>query len=59
MVVQKTVKASSRAELEAEVEALRAELAKVRRELEVWKARDEERVRRVEKEIGKPAKDLK
>ena len=55
----KPLKSLSRAELEAEVEALRAENAQLRAKFEDMSRREKDRADRLQKEIGTPAKDLK
>ena len=55
----KAVKAMSRAELEAEVEALRADNAKLRAKVDDLVAKDKERVDRMQKAVGTPATTLK
>ncbi len=51
------VKQATRAQLEAEVEALRAENAKLRADVEALYAREAERARRLEQQLGgTPAK---
>ncbi len=54
----KPVKRATRAELEAEVEALRAENAKLRADVEALYAQEKERSKRLEQQIGTPAKTL-
>jgi len=55
----KPVKQATRAELEAEVEALRAENKKLRAEVEAVLAREKERARRLEAELDALQKQLK
>lgn len=55
----KPLKSLSRAELEAEVDALRAENAQLRAKFEDVLKREKDRSDRLQKEIGTPAKDLK
>jgi hypothetical protein len=55
----KPVGKMSRAELEAEVTALRAENKKMKADVEAARGRETERTKRLEKQIGKPASELK
>jgi hypothetical protein len=55
----KSVKAMSRPELEAEVEALRADNAKLKARVDELLAKEKERVQRMEKAVGQPASTLK
>lgn len=56
----KSVKQMSRAELEAEVENLRADNAKLRQQNESLLAQEKARAERLQKSLGSPAaKDLK
>jgi hypothetical protein len=56
---EKPVAKMSRAELEAEVTALRAENKKVKLEFEAALAKERDRAKRLEKQIGQPAAELK
>lgn len=58
-VAPKLIKQATRAELEAEVEQLRAENQKLRAELEAVLAREKERARRLELELNALQKKLK
>ena len=55
----KAVKQMSRAELETEVEALRADNAKLRARVDEMLAKDKERTDRMQKAVGTPATTLK
>lgn len=57
--VEKPVAKMSRAELEAEVTALRAENKKVKAEYEAAMVKEKDRAKRLQKEIGQPASELK
>ena len=56
---EKPVAKMSRAELEAEVTALRAENKKVKADFEAVLVKERERAKRLQKEIGQPASELK
>ena len=58
-VAQKAVKAMSRAELESEVEALRADNAKLKGKVDELLAKEKDRAQRMEKAVGQPATTLK
>lgn len=58
-VAPKAVKQMSRAELEAEVEALRADNAKLRAKVDEMASKDKERADRMQKAVGTPATTLK
>jgi hypothetical protein len=55
----KTVKQMSRAELEQEVVALRADNARMKAKVEEMQAREKDRAQRLEKALGTPATTLK
>ena len=55
----KPVKQMSRAELEAEVEGLRADNAKLKAKVEELGAKEKERADRMQKAVGTPASTLK
>ena len=56
---EKPVAKMSRAELETEVTALRAENKKVKADYEAAVTKDRERTKRLQKELGQPASELK
>jgi hypothetical protein len=56
---EKAVAKMSRAELEAEVTALRADNKKIRADFEAQLTKERERAKRLQKEIGQPAAELK
>jgi hypothetical protein len=56
---EKPVAKMSRGELEAEVTALRAENKKVKADYEAALTKDRERTKRLQKEVGQPASELK
>ena len=55
----KSVKQMSRGELEAEVEALRADNAKLKTRVDELLAKEKDRAQRMEKAVGQPASTLK
>jgi ABC-type transporter MlaC component len=56
---QKAVKSMSRAELETEVEGLRADNAKLKVRVDELLAKEKDRALRMEKAVGQPASTLK